>query len=120
MVQILSSSNLPTILSIEVFIPRQVTPPYLCPCVLERSLINCCCLEVVSDLNPLPFARVFKVEWKFIPRQVDNLVKVLSNRVFYACCAAPFWRVSVPLATYELSCCSALDNRIMEKWSNAS
>ena len=74
MVQKLSLSNLPTILSIKVFIPRQVTPPYFCPCVLERSLVNCCRLEVVSDLNPLPLVRVFKVERKFIPRQVYNLV----------------------------------------------
>ena len=74
MVQKLSSSNLPTILSIEVFIPRQVTPPYFSPCVLERSLVNCCRLEVVSNLDPLPLARVFKVERQFIPRQVDNLV----------------------------------------------
>ena len=74
MVQKLSSSNLPTILSIKVFIPRQVTPPNLCPCVLKRSLVNCRRLEVVSYLNPLPLVRVFKVEWKFIPRQVYNLV----------------------------------------------
>ena len=74
MVQKLSSSNLPTILSIKVFIPRQVTPPNLCPCVLERSLVNCCSLEVVSNFDPLPLARVFKVERKFIPRQVYNLV----------------------------------------------
>ena len=113
MVQKLSSSNLPTILSIEVFIPRQVTPPNLCPCVLERRLVNCRRLEVVSYLNPLPLARVFKVEWKFIPRQVYNLVKVLSNRVFYACCTAPLWWIRVPLAAYEPCCCSALDNRIM-------
>ena len=113
MVQKLSSSNLPTILSIKVFIPRQVTPPNLCPCVLKRSLVNCCRLEVVSYLNPLPLVRVFKVERQLIPRQVYNLVEVLSNRVFYACCAAPLRRVSVPLAAYEPCCCSALDNRIM-------
>ena len=63
MVQKLSSSNLPTILTVEVFIPRQVTPPYFSPCVLERRLVNCCRLEVVSYLNPLPLVRVFKVEW---------------------------------------------------------
>ena len=74
MVQKLSSSNLPTILSIKVFIPRQVTPPNFCPCVLERSLINCCRLEVVCNLNPLPLVRVLKVERQLIPRQVDNLV----------------------------------------------
>ena len=113
MVQKLSSSNLPTILTVEVFIPRQVTPPNLCPCVLERSLVNCCRLEVVCNLNPLPLVRVFKVERKFIPRQVYNLVNVLSNRVFYACCAAPLWWIRVPLAAYEPCCCSALDNRIM-------
>ena len=113
MVQKLSSSNLPTILTVEVFIPRQVTPPNLCPRVLKRSTINCCRLEVVSYLNPLPLARVLKVKWKFIPRQVDNLVKVLSNRVFYACCAAPLWWICVPLLAYEPCCCSALDNRIM-------
>ena len=113
MVQKLSSSNLPTILTIKVFIPRQVTPPNLCPCVLKCSLVNCCRLEVVCNLNPLPLVRVFKVEWKFIPRQVYNLVKVLSNRVFYACCAAPLWWIRVPLAAYEPCCCSALDNRIM-------
>ena len=120
MVQKLSSSNLPTILTIEVFIPRQVTPPYLCPCVLKRIPINCCRLEVVSNLKPLPLSRVCKVEWKLIPRQVNNLVKVLSNRVFYACCAAPLWWISVPLAAYELCRCSALDNWVVQKWSNAS
>ena len=113
MVQKLSLSNLPTILTVEVFIPRQVTPPNLCPCVLKRSLVNCCRLEVICNLNPLPLVRVFKVERKFIPRQVDNLVKVLSNRVFYACCTAPLWWIRVPLAAYEPCCCSALDNRIM-------
>ena len=74
MVQKLSSSNLPAILTVEVFIPRQVAPPYFSPRVLERSPVNCRRLEVVSYLNPLPLVRVFKVEWKFIPRQVDNLV----------------------------------------------
>ena len=74
MVQCIPLANLPAILTVEVFIPRQVAPPYFSPCVLERSLVNCRRLEVVSDLNPLPLVRVFKVEWKFIPRQVDNLV----------------------------------------------
>ena len=74
MVQKLSSSNLPTILTVEVFIPRQVTPPYFSPCVLECSLVNCCRLEVVSNLNPLPLSRLVKVERQLIPRQIDNLV----------------------------------------------
>ena len=74
MVQKLSSSNLPTILTVEVFIPRQVTPPNLCPCVLKRSLVNCCRLEVVSNLDPLPLCRLVKVERQLIPRQVNNLV----------------------------------------------